>query len=148
MITEIPFVFPQRGRRATAPLQDRKITKMIPEGTPKPGAPAPQPGATNCPLSAREIEIVIAVAEGLTNKQAGVKLGISPLTVKSHLWRITDRVAKAVNCAGINVGERSGLVFVCLREGWIVWTWVESDESNLPGCPGDRDFRAVGDAHP
>jgi DNA-binding CsgD family transcriptional regulator len=39
----------------------------------------------------REAEILRLVAEGLSNKQIGARLGISPRTIQSHLSRLFDR---------------------------------------------------------
>lgn len=43
-------------------------------------------------LSEREVEVLQLVAAGLTNAGIGERLGLSPLTVKSHLARISERV--------------------------------------------------------
>lgn len=61
-------------------------------------------------LSQREILVVQLVAEGKTNQGIGAALGISALTVKSHLSRISRR-------AGAN--DRANLVYRCLRAGVI-----------------------------
>lgn len=47
--------------------------------------------ATNS-LSQRELEVLRLVAEGLVNKQIGVKLGLSENTVKTHLTRIMGKL--------------------------------------------------------
>jgi len=39
-------------------------------------------------LTAREREIVLAVAHGLSFKQAARKIGVAPSTVANHLYRI------------------------------------------------------------
>jgi len=44
------------------------------------------------PLTAREVEIVGLVAEGLSNRQIASQLGISEQTVKNHLSRILDKL--------------------------------------------------------
>lgn len=66
---------------------------------------------TNCPLSQREVDVIELLAEGMTNKQAGAVLGLSELTVKSHLARIAKRLEVT--------GDRSGLVAFAIRAGWI-----------------------------
>lgn len=43
-------------------------------------------------LTEREVEVLQLVAAGLTNGGVGERLGLSPLTVKSHLARISERV--------------------------------------------------------
>ena len=64
-----------------------------------------------CPLTARELEVVALVARGLGNAAVAEELGLSPLTIKSHLARI---------CRGLGIkGDRSGLVGLCIRQGWI-----------------------------
>src|SRR3546814_8581527 len=42
-------------------------------------------------LTARQREIVRWAAQGLSNKQIGQRLGISPETVKTHLHHVFDR---------------------------------------------------------
>ncbi|WP_037607379.1 response regulator transcription factor [Streptacidiphilus rugosus] len=88
-----------------------------------PGAPLPQgaPGAqTGAPaqpapqayreLSGREVEVLRLVAEGQSNKAIGVAMGLSALTVKSHLARIARK---------LGTGDRAGMVAVALRTGII-----------------------------
>jgi DNA-binding NarL/FixJ family response regulator len=43
-------------------------------------------------LTQRQREIVACVARGLSNKQIGRQLGISPTTVKTHLHNIFERI--------------------------------------------------------
>ncbi len=44
------------------------------------------------PLTARELEILELLAEGLTNKEIGARLDISPFTVRNHTTRIYAKV--------------------------------------------------------
>lgn len=72
------------------------------------------------PLSHRELEVVAALAEGLGVKGAARKLGLSPLTVKSHLQRIRSALRDSGDIPPeIEIGESSGLVFYCLLRRWI-----------------------------
>lgn len=66
--------------------------------------PRPGPGE----LSAAELRVVILVGQGLTNQEAGKRLGLSPSTIKSHLERIGDR---------LGIGERAGIVAYAIRSG-------------------------------
>ena len=64
--------------------------------------PAERDPAALSSLTAREREIVGLIAEGMTNKEIGRHLGISPATVKAHVERliaklgVTDRTQAAV----------------------------------------------------
>ena len=44
------------------------------------------------PLAKRELEVAQLVAEGLSNKQIGVRLFISEATVASHMRHIMDKL--------------------------------------------------------
>jgi DNA-binding NarL/FixJ family response regulator len=61
-------------------------------------------------LSAREIQVLQLVAEGKSNKDIGVALGLSALTVKSHLARIARK---------LGTGDRAEMVATSLRSGVI-----------------------------
>ena len=70
--------------------------------------PHGRPGAT--PLTAREISVLSLVAEGQSNRDVGESLGLSALTVKSHLARIARK---------LGTGDRAALVALALRQGLI-----------------------------
>ncbi len=61
-------------------------------------------------LSHREIEVLQLVADGRSNKQVGELLGLSALTVKSHLARIARK---------LGTGDRAEMVATALRAGLI-----------------------------
>jgi DNA-binding NarL/FixJ family response regulator len=61
-------------------------------------------------LSAREIQVLQLVAEGKSNKDIGEALGLSALTVKSHLARIARK---------LGTGDRAEMVATALRSGAI-----------------------------
>jgi len=65
-------------------------------------------GPTLRALSAREVEVLRRVAQGLSNKEIGAEMGLSPLTIKSHLARISRK---------LGTGDRAGLVAVATRAG-------------------------------
>ena len=62
-----------------------------------PGGPG-HPGGYR-ELSGREVEVLRLVAEGQSNKAIGVSMGLSALTVKSHLARIARK---------LGTGDRAG----------------------------------------
>ncbi|MEU4949713.1 response regulator transcription factor [Streptomyces lavendulae] len=55
--------------------------------------PAPEPPAAADPLTAREREIALLVARGLTNAEVGAELFISPGTAKTHVANIQAKLA-------------------------------------------------------
>jgi len=59
-------------------------------------------------LSGREVEVIGLVAEGRSNKEIGETLGLSALTVKSHLARIARK---------LGTGDRAEMVAVTMRTG-------------------------------
>jgi DNA-binding NarL/FixJ family response regulator len=61
-------------------------------------------------LSAREIQVLQLVANGKSNKRIGEDLGLSALTVKSHLARIARK---------LGTGDRAEMVATALRSGAI-----------------------------
>jgi DNA-binding NarL/FixJ family response regulator len=65
----------------------------------------PRTGA-NPSLSAREREILNLLAHGLSNKEIGGRLDLSPFTVKNHLARIYPK---------LRVRSRTGAVIAHLR---------------------------------
>lgn len=73
-----------------------------------PVAPVPLPGAAS--LSERELEVLRMVADGQTNRAVGEHLGVSALTVKSHLARIARKLGS---------GDRAEMVATAIRCGYI-----------------------------
>lgn len=73
-----------------------------------PAAPVPLPGAAA--LSERELEVLRMVADGQTNRAVGERLGVSALTVKSHLARIARKLGS---------GDRAEMVATAIRCGYI-----------------------------
>lgn len=59
-------------------------------------------------LSQREIDVLQLVADGRSNREVGEQLGLSALTVKSHLARIARK---------LGTGDRAEMVIIALRAG-------------------------------
>ncbi|MBU6213779.1 MAG: hypothetical protein KGP01_04980 [Actinomycetales bacterium] len=68
------------------------------------------PTASTLDLSERELAVLAAVADGASNTDVGELLGISALTVKSHLARIGHK---------LGTGDRAAMVARVLRAGLI-----------------------------
>lgn len=60
--------------------------------------------------SERELQVLRLVADGSTNGEIGLYLGLSEKTVESHLRRLFDRY---------DVLSRTELALLAVREGWI-----------------------------
>ncbi len=61
-------------------------------------------------LSAREVEVLQLAADGNSNRAIGDRLGLSALTIKSHLARIARK---------LGTGDRAEMVAVAMRAGVI-----------------------------
>jgi DNA-binding NarL/FixJ family response regulator len=71
---------------------------------------AVRPGTVAVHLTRREHDVVRLVADGLSNDEIGVALGIGAKTVETHLARLFERVGLA---------SRTELATRALREGWL-----------------------------
>lgn len=69
---------------------------------------APPHGGTQAALTARELGVLALVADGCSNRAVGEQLGLSALTVKSHLARISRK---------LGTGDRAALVATAIRSG-------------------------------
>ncbi|MER5762693.1 response regulator transcription factor [Streptomyces sp. NPDC002082] len=78
----------------------RSLSAPPPPPPPSPSRPQPRPQpvpepptAAEDPLTAREREIALLVARGLTNAEVGAELFISPGTAKTHVANIQAKLA-------------------------------------------------------
>ncbi|WP_288797453.1 LuxR C-terminal-related transcriptional regulator [Arsenicicoccus cauae] len=110
-----------RGWRRTIVLSDSEdpiyvrgalktgVRAYIRTGGQPPAGPGTR-GAGNEQFSAREVEVLQLVSQGKTNKEVGASLGLSALTVKSHLARIARK---------LGTGDRAAMTYTALRRGLI-----------------------------
>ncbi len=61
-------------------------------------------------LSTREVEVLQLVSRGMSNRDVGAALGLSALTVKSHLARIGRKLGNGDRAAMVAAAFRAGLV--------------------------------------
>lgn len=61
-------------------------------------------------LSAREIEVLVLVSQGKSNKQIGRSLHISEATVKTHLIHIFDKLGVQDRTAAVTVALERGIL--------------------------------------
>lgn len=66
--------------------------------------------AVLAPLTPREQEVLVLVAQGLTNQEIAVRLTISPHTAKTHVNRIMAKVATRDRAQLVILAYESGLV--------------------------------------
>lgn len=62
------------------------------------------------PLSIRERDVLLRVAEGRTNNQIADELGVRPATVKTHLDRLFGK---------LGAPDRASAVAAAMRQGWL-----------------------------
>lgn len=68
----------------------------------------PRAAQTRPELTSRELSVLRLVADGFSNRAIGEELGLSALTVKSHLARISRK---------LGTGDRAALVAISIRTG-------------------------------
>ena len=96
-----------RGFLVAAPARPEQSAATPPVARASPVADA---GGRERTLSAREVQVLALAAEGFSNPEIARELGLSALTVKSHLARMTRR---------LGARDRAHLVLLALRAGVI-----------------------------
>jgi two-component system, NarL family, response regulator YdfI len=76
----------------------------------RPGGEAP--GADREPLTPREVEVLRAMADGLSNKEIASRLGISDHTAKFHVGSVMGKLGAASRTEAVMKAVRSGLLMV------------------------------------
>ena len=61
-------------------------------------------------LTPREVEVLISVARGMTNKEVAAALEISPRTVQHHLEHIYEKLGVSTRAAAALYAARNGIV--------------------------------------
>lgn len=76
------------------------------------GVPRPAPDAGAEPLTARELEVLALLAQGLPNKQIAQRLAISEHTVKFHVGAILAKLGAASRTEAVTLAARQGLLLL------------------------------------
>jgi DNA-binding CsgD family transcriptional regulator len=81
-------------------------------------------------LTDRQLEILVHVAQGRTNRRIGEELGISERTVRNHMRTITKKLSTT---------DRTHAVVLAIGNGWIPVP-IEPSRSGAepPGVPAPR----------
>jgi len=66
----------------------------------------------NSRLTAREIEVLVMLAEGLANKNIAWRLGISEHTVKFHISSIFTKLNASSRAEAVAIGMRQGILLL------------------------------------
>jgi DNA-binding NarL/FixJ family response regulator len=104
-------------------LLDPSATRRLIEAYIESANPRPQPpGTLPQTLTARETEILLLIAAGLTNAEIARKLMISPLTTKSHVSSILTK---------LDARDRTQLVVIAYECGLV----VPGQPHGSPGVP-------------
>lgn len=67
---------------------DEAVALALGRNVPARSEPSPRPGG----LTGREVQIVLAIARGLTNRQIAEKLEISERTVDAHVQNVRNKL--------------------------------------------------------
>ena len=97
-----------RGAIATDPRRMQLVAGTTRPPVAMPPAAPPAPARARAELTARELGVLKLVADGNSNRRIGEDLGLSALTVKSHLARISRK---------LGTGDRAELVAIVIRGG-------------------------------
>ena len=61
-------------------------------------------------LTAREVEVLGLMAEGLSNKQMAERLFVSENTIKTHCSRVFDKLGAGRRTQAVQIGKQHGLI--------------------------------------
>jgi DNA-binding CsgD family transcriptional regulator len=87
------------------------------------------------PPSGREIAVLQFVAEGLTNREIAIRLGVSGRSVKTDIQRIVAKLEARNRTHAVTLGD---------EQGWIGLRWAEralTVEGWTPRCPDCLEFK-------
>lgn len=98
-------------------------------GSSEPAADHSSANAVQAPgLTDRQLEILVHVARGRTNREIGSVLGISERTVRNHMRTINKK---------LSTGDRTRAVVIAIESGWIPIPILPETE------PGERNTEGV-----
>ncbi|MBJ6640721.1 response regulator transcription factor [Streptomyces sp. DHE7-1] len=95
------------GEAGLAPSVQRRLLERLSEP-----APAPVPVATEAPdgLTAREAEVLVLIAEGLSNQEIARRLHVSTATVKTHINNLFAKTGLKDRAQAVRYAYAKGLV--------------------------------------
>ncbi|KRE37013.1 LuxR family transcriptional regulator [Janibacter sp. Soil728] len=102
------------GDSVIAPSTTRRLIEHFSDRLGTPPSPALDPATDPrlADLTAREIEVLVAVAQGLTNGEIAAELFLAEATVKTHIGRILSKAQLRDRVQMVLLAYESGLVDV------------------------------------
>jgi DNA-binding NarL/FixJ family response regulator len=88
------------------------INRLASKGNQAFGGVPMTPEDTQDSLTAREVEVLQLLAQGLANKQIALSLGISEHTVKFHVSSIFAKLGVVNRTEAVRMGARKGLILL------------------------------------
>ncbi len=125
LVDEVSAVYVRDGARAVLPHGSgaREILAAVeavaaglfvlhPDAFETLAAAPPHAPASDQLLTAREIEVLRMLSEGLANKEIAWRLGISEHTVKFHVGSLFTKLNAGSRTEAVTLGVRQGLIFL------------------------------------
>ncbi len=125
LVDEVSAVYVRDGARAVLPHGSgaREILAAVeavaagllvlhPDAFESLAAAPPHVPASEQLLTAREIEVLRMLSEGLANKEIAWRLGISEHTVKFHVGSLFTKLHAGSRTEAVTLGVRQGLIFL------------------------------------
>lgn len=100
------------GDAVVSPRITRRMLELFSDRLPRPGAPddgAAAPDARIAGLTPRELEVLGAVAEGLSNAEIAERFFLSEATVKTHVGRILAKLGVRDRVQAVVLAYETGL---------------------------------------
>ncbi|MCV2396514.1 response regulator transcription factor [Actinotalea sp. M2MS4P-6] len=99
------------GDAVMSPRVTRRMLEMFAAHLPDQSRPSPAPGDPRlAELSPREVEVLRAVAEGLSNAEVAERLFVTEATVKTHVGRVLAKLGVRDRVQAVIVAYETGLV--------------------------------------
>ncbi|MET8829767.1 response regulator transcription factor [Streptomyces sp. NPDC004610] len=96
------------GEAGLSPAVQRRLLERLSE--PQPEAAGPEPGEPPDGLTAREAEVLVLIADGLSNQEIARKLQVSLATVKTHINNLFAKTGMKGRAQAVRYAYRKGMV--------------------------------------